>query len=77
MQDDKQPFVRIPIFSPSFDVFRIDESYDIRKVIVNKKEKFDVSSAHCSGFPKLFNKFRLISNCQYYASAVLGLAIAF
>lgn len=64
MQDDKQPFVRISIRSPSLDIFRMDESIDIRKFIVNKKDKFDVSSANPSEFPTLFNKFRHVCACQ-------------
>ena len=78
MQDDKQPFVRISIRSPSLDIFRMDESIDIRKLIINKQEKFNVSSANPSEFPTLFNKFRHVCACQWWANTiVLAIGITF
>ena len=77
MATDEQPFVRIAIRSPVLDVFQIDESIDIRPLIVNKKDKFDVSSANPNQFPDLFNKFRHLCACRFYSSIVLGFAISF
>ena len=78
MENKQDPMVRIPIRSPVLDIFRIDESYDIRKVIVNKQKKYDVSSTNPNDFPKLFHKFQLICNCQTFANVlVLGVGITF
>ena len=77
MATDEQPFVRIAIRSPILDVFRIDESIDIRPLIVNKKDKFVVSSANPDEFPDLFNKFRYLCACRFYSSIRLGFAISF
>ena len=71
MNSNQEPFVRIPIRSPDLDVFRIDESYDIRKFIVNKQEKYDVSSINPSDFPKLFKKFQSICNCKMFANTLV------
>ena len=78
MDNDQKPLLRISIRSPDLDVFRIDESYDIRKFIINKQKKFDVSNVNPSDFPKLFKKFQSICNCKIYANIVpLSLAITF
>ena len=78
MENKQDPMVRIPIRSPVLDIFRIDESYDIRKVIVNKQKKYDVSFTNPNDFPKLFHKFQLICNCQTFANMlVLGVGITF
>lgn len=78
MDNDQKPLLRISIRSPDLDVFRIDESYDIRKFIINKQKKFDVKSANSIHFPKLFKKFQSICNCKIFANIVpLSLAITF
>ena len=78
MNSSQEPFIKIPIRSPDLDVFRIGESYDIRKFIINKQKKYDVSSINPTDFPTLFKKFQSICNCKLFANTlVLSCVITF
>lgn len=75
--DESKLFIKKSIWSPSLDIFRVDESYDLRKVIINKQTKFDVSMTSPQTFPNFFYQFKRNCETQYWAnSIILGIGIA-
>lgn len=61
----------VSIYDPTLDIFRVDESYDVRQVIVNKKEKYDVSSANPNDFLTFFFKIKKLSPLIFYDKVVV------
>lgn len=68
----EEPIIRKLIYDPPLDIFRFDESYDIRQVITNKKDKFDVRSANASNFPTYFMKAKKLSPIMFYAKVMVA-----
>ena len=66
MAKESKLLLRVLIHDPELDIFRVDESYDIRQLITNKKDKFDVSSSNPNDFIQLFNKIRKLSPIIFY-----------
>ena len=76
-RDESKLFIKKSIWSPSLDIFRVDESYDLRKVIINRQTKFDVSMTSSQTFPNFFYQFKRNCETQYWAnSIILGIGIA-
>ena len=65
MDNNQKPVLRIAIRSPDLDVFRIDESYDIRKFIINKQKSMMLKVLIAQIFPtysKNFNQFVIVKS---------------
>ena len=65
-------YFKISIWSPQLDIFRVDESYDIRQVIINKKDKYDLKELSANDFPAFFFKIKKLCGCQYFANSVIS-----
>ena len=64
--------LRIPIFNADLDIFRVDESYDVRQIIINKNVKYDVSSVIPNNFPDFFYKIKKISPLAFYDKILIS-----
>ena len=65
MDNNQTPVLRIAIRSPDLDVFRIDESYDIRKFVINKQKSLMLKVLIPQIFPnysKNFNQFVIVKS---------------
>ena len=64
--------LRIPIFNADLDIFRVDESYDVRQIIINKNVKYDVSRVIPNNFPNFFYKIKKISPLAFYDKILIS-----
>ena len=55
----------------SFEIFGVDESYNIPNLITNKEKKYDVSSILPNDFPSFCHQIRIVSGFQFYNKAII------
>lgn len=71
-------YFQTSIWSPQLDLFRVDESYDVRHVITNKKDKYNLEAITTNDFPTFFFKIKKLCGLQFFGkSVILGLGISF